>query len=404
MIRHGTARFSVAIALGVLGAVLSACSSDAPIPSASSDVLPPAQAVADANGSWATILMGHLDDPLNTFGELLYRPGGPTCPGAAPCAPADWALATPPGVASNGGLFAAVDSSGTVTAGFGVTLDLRFSPLAQSSDAGATWSPGILPAGLVPVTDALAASGPDRLALASAGGGQVLTASGDLSTWSVLAKGTAIDAGARRAGCTPGALTAVAVTATGDDLAAAVCTSGRRAGVFRVGSGGRAGVMTPLGPTLPGSVTGPIRVDRLVSTSTGLSALVEAGSGSSTRLFLATSTDGALTWSVSSPFATEGTTVSASVDDSGTMVVVVARGNRLTAAVGAPGAPWVTLPAPPRGTSVVVSGPTGSYSALIPSGSTLTVDVLSGGRWAHHQTMAVPIQYGSTSAGGGASG
>ncbi len=402
MSRPGSKRLVIG-ALGVLAVAMSACSSAAPA-SSSSDALPPSQAVAGTTGTWATVLMGHLDDPLNTFGELFYRPGGPTCPGTVPCVPGDWALATPPGVASNGGLFVAADADGTVTAGFGVSLDLRFSPLAVTADAGTTWSPGILPTGLVPVTDALAASGPDRLALVSADGGQVLATSGDLSAWSVVATRQVIAAAGQRAGCTPGPLTAVAVTATGDDLAAVVCNSGIRAGVFRVGTGGRAGVVTPLGPALPGAVNGPVHVDRLVATSAGLTALIESGSGPSKRLFLAGSTDGAHTWSVSPPYATEGTTVSASVDASGAMVVVLAVGNHLTAVAGAPGAPWTTLPAPPAGTSVVVSGPAGAYSALVPIGSTMTVDLLTGGRWAHHQTIAVPIQYGSTSSGGGGSG
>jgi len=141
--------------------------------------------------------MGHLDDPLNTFGELVYRP---PCTGVATCVPGAWVLATPPGVASNGGLFAGVDPNGTLSAGFGAALDLTFSPLAATADAGSNWETGALPAALVPVTDALTTSGRNRLALVSSGGGQVLSSGADLSTWAVLARRPQIVAAASHSG------------------------------------------------------------------------------------------------------------------------------------------------------------------------------------------------------------
>jgi hypothetical protein len=395
----GATRLLTLGALGVLGVASAACSS-APTttsgPSPAPVGFPPAQVMSGATGSWATLAMGHLDDPINTFGELLYRPGGPTCPGVAPCAPGKWVLATPPGVASNGGMFVAVDPSGTLTAGFGVSLDLTFSPLAVTSDAATTWTTGILPVGLAPVTDALAASGPDRLALVSTDGGRVLASTGDLSTWSVVARRASVATAATGSGCAPGPLGAVAVTAIGDDLVATTCGSGHRAGIFRVGTNGVAGVVTPVGPVLPGVTTGPVRVDRMVATPAGLSALVVAGSGPATRLFVATSAGGTATWTVSSPYDTGARVVSTSVDGSGGTVVVLANGAHLTAASVDPGGSWTTLPALPAGTAVVAGGPSGEFSALVPAGSTLTVDVLSGGTWSRHQVLTVPIQYGSS--------
>ena len=150
--------------------------------------------------------MGHLDDPLNTFGELVYRP---PCTGVATCVPGAWVLATPPGVASNGGLFAGVDPNGTLSAGFGAALDLTFSPLAATADAGSNWETGALPAALVPVTDALTTSGRNRLALVSSGGGQGLSSGADLSTWAVLAQRPQIVAAASHSGCSAGSMTAV---------------------------------------------------------------------------------------------------------------------------------------------------------------------------------------------------
>lgn len=396
MIRRGGVGL---LTLGILGAALAGCSSGTPASTATSATvgLPPTQAITGPVGSWATLVMGHLDDPLNTFGELVYRPG---CPGVATCAPADWVLATPPGVASNGGLFAASGPVGTLTVGFGVSLGLTFSPLAVTTDAGSTWTAGILPAALVPVTDALATSGNDRLALVPAAGGEVLASAADLSTWSTLVRRSTV-AAAAGSGCGLGALTAVSVLRPGADLVAGTCDSGGRAGVFRVGSGGAVASVTPVGPQLPGNVSGPVRTERLVETPTGLDALVVTGSGSSTRIFVARTTDGASTWTISAPYATADAVVSTSVDASGTLVAVLATGHRRTAAVAAPGSSWTTLPTLPVGTTTVTTDADGSFSALVPSGSTLTVDVLSSGSWVRHQVLAVPIQYGSTSAAGG---
>jgi hypothetical protein len=197
-------------------------------------------------------------------------------------------------------------------------------------------------------------------------------------------------------GCAAGPLAAVAVTAAGDDLVAATCGSGHRAGIFQVGVNGVAGAVTPVGPVLPGVATGPVRVDRLVATPAGLSALVVAGRGAATRLFVATSAGATDTWTVSSPYDTAARVVSTSVDGSGAMVVELAEGTHLTAASVDPGGSWTTLPALPAGTAVVAGSPSGQFSALVPAGSTLTVDVLSGGTWSRSQVLTVPIQYGSS--------
>ncbi len=227
-------------------------------------------------------------------------------------------------------------------------------------------------------------------------GGRVLASTGDLSTWSGLARRSSVATAAAGSGCAAGPLTAVAVTATGDDLVAATCGSGHRAGIFQVGVNGVAGAVAPVGPVLPGVTTGPIRVDRLVVTPAGLSALVVAGRGAVTRLFVATSAGATDTWTVSSPYDTATRVVSTSVDGSGAMVVELAEGTHLTAASVDPGGSWTTLPALPAGTAVVAGGPSGQFSALVPAGSTLTVDVLSGGTWSRSQVLTVPIQYGSS--------
>jgi hypothetical protein len=402
--------------IGALAVALASCgsttvNSDAsPVPAG----LPAAQALPGSGGTWATLAMGRSGDPLNTFGELFYRSAcgdGGAGSGAGCGGGPRWALATPPGVASNGGIMVAANPDGGLTAGFGVSLDLRFSPLAETSDAGAAWSGGILPVALAAATDALAAAGPVlRLALAAAapvGHGGVLSTRNGGSTWSRMATTGAVATAASGQGCTLRALTAVAITATvagtaaGDALVAGDCIGGNRAGVFRIGTDGRPSPAAAVGPRVAAAASDPIRVLRLVASPTGLSTLVAVGSGGGGRLVTATTADGGSTWAVSTPFATGRPVTATSVTPAGGFVVLLGGEQRGAAVVSTPGGAWRTLPDPPVGTAVIAATPEGSLDALVPSGVTLDVDSLAAGGWARVQQLDVPIQYGSTSAGGG---
>jgi len=299
----------------------------------------------------------------------------------------------------------AADPAGGLTAGFGVSLALRFSPLAESTDGGSVWSGGILPVALAAEPDALAASGPaQRLALSAAppvGTGDVYAAAADLSTWSREATQAAVRTVAARTGCRLGALSAVAITLSGDDLAAGACAGGGRAGVFRVGADGRAGPIAAVGPRIPGGPGAAIRVVRLVATGTGTSALIAVGTGIRTRLELATTDDGGTTWVTSAPFATGRPVVATSVTPAGGFVVLLGGVRGSQVALSAPGLPWQTVPGPPTGTAVVVPLPVdGVLEALVPTGSVLDVDLLGASGWRRVQRLDVPVQYGSTSGGG----
>ncbi len=392
----------------VLGLVLVSCSPPTPATDVSTVPagLPPAQALPGSGGTWATMAMGRTGDPLDTFGEVFFRPGcvsGSGCSGGA-----RWSLVTPPGVASNGGIMIAASPDGGLLAGFGVSLDLRFSPLAATTDAGSAWNGGILPVALAAEADALAASGPaHHLALAASapvGTGAVYSAGSDLSVWTREATRADVAAAASRAGCRLGALTGVAVTATGGDLVAGACSGGGRAGVFRIGKDGLPDVVTDIGPRISTGADGPVRVLRLVATSSGLSALVATGAGVGSRLELATSADDAATWTVSPAYATGREVESTSVTGAGGFAVLLG-GRRPAAAVIDPGMAWRTPPAPPAGTAVIASlSAEGTLEALVPSGTRLEVDRLGPSGWQPVQRIDVPIQYGSTSAGGGSSG
>ena len=98
---------------------------------------PLTSAVSTSSDSWLMLPMGELSDPNNTFWQLLHA-----APGSS-----QWSVVTPEGVADNGGLLVGT-SGGPTVVGFLPSQLLRYSPLAQSIDGGATWSPELLPAGL----------------------------------------------------------------------------------------------------------------------------------------------------------------------------------------------------------------------------------------------------------------
>jgi hypothetical protein len=129
-------RRALAVALTFSAGALAACSSSAsPAPPSLASVggigtvptIPLTSSSAGPTSTWATMALGHLDDPVNTFWQLFVLTGGSP----------RWELSTPPGVASNGGLVASVTAD-TVLAGFEPSQDLLFSPLAQSTDQGAS--------------------------------------------------------------------------------------------------------------------------------------------------------------------------------------------------------------------------------------------------------------------------
>ncbi len=393
-----------------LAATLAACSATpAAIPSASGGSglpsIPLASSWAGPTTGWATVAMGHLDDPLNTFWQLFSL---------APSA-STWQLSTPAGVASNGGLIASVagsgtsagSSSGSVLVGFGPSLALHFSPLAASSDQGQTWTTGILPGALAAVPDALAnggaggdlallRGGPTVPASLGAGGG-VVAGTGDLSTWKAQVSTRALATDGSASACRIQRLTAVTAGPAGSTVVGAACSRGGRPGIFLSVDGGWRSV----GPSIPGVGGAPTEVVRLVATPAGTAALVSAGTGAGARLFAMWSTDGLGTWTVSAGLPLDGGTLtSTGVTASGGFVVdarSTTAGHPMAASVVAPpGGPWQHLAPPPDGATSVVPTPAGGFDAFASDQSTLHVYALGAGGWSRDQSLDVPIQYGSS--------
>jgi hypothetical protein len=339
-------------------------------------------------GSWAVVPMGHRDQSLNTFWQLLFRPVGASA----------WQLVTPVGVADNGGLVADGGSTATVTAGFEPTQDLRYSPLARSTDSGSRWSTGILPAGLLAVPDAVSGTpGGGTLALVRSSGGSLVTSTGNLSSWRVLARRASLVATPAGRACGLVALRAIAAIAGSPEVGGS-CTRPGVVGIL-VDKGGR---WSAAGVRLPGETAHlETSVLRLEAGASGTRALVQAGLGRAARLLALWRAGPSQAWTVSAALRTQGPVQASGFGPSGAVVVVTRAAKprgEVVADVVEQGGAWSALPPAPGGTAAVVEGPDGEVDALAVSGKVLTDYRLDGadGTWHRLQALSVPIQYGSS--------
>lgn len=341
-------------------------------------VAPLDTSLSTAAGTWALLAMGYLDQPNNTFWEAFYRPRGGT----------QWSLRTPPGVADNGGLVAAVTAT-QVTFGFRPSNSLRFSPLAVSADDGTSYSPGLLPAGLGDVPDALSTSDSRAVALV---GTQVIASRPAMSAWHPLTSLATLEKSGAGQRCGPQQLTAVAVTGSGIAVGAD-CSQGGVAGVFTAsGSTLRAD-----GPVL-GSATASsaVRVVRLVPYRNGLAALLALATSGGVAYEPAWQPTLTGPWTVGQA-AAAGPLVSASVtSDGGFTILTGLAAGRLAASYAEPAtAHWVRLADPPLHTSTV-SKAGSRIDAIAVNDNTFVDYALSAGRWIASQTIKVPVPIGSS--------
>jgi hypothetical protein len=344
-------------------------------------------------GSSVLIAMGHLHQPSNTFWELFLRPAGTS----------SWKLDTPPGVASNGGLVLAASPSGPLTVGFLISADLKFSPLAQSTDGGEKWSPGELPFPLLSMPDALAI-GPagEALALVAKPRDRVLQTTGDLSNWQTLTSAPVLEAA--DPSCGVRAVTAVAYNNAAEPLLGLECSHTGEVGLLAGTAPASTGSPTwhEAGLSLaPGS--GAVSVSRLVSTSDGIAGLGQVGSGKRTSIVAFWGGGSTDQWSGPSRFPVpSGWSVKATATGGGAgqgLAVLLGSGvARRVEVIAGPGASWTTLPSAPRGASGVATDGA-EVDAFVVTGSHLAVWAWTAGAtgWRRTASITVPVPYGSSS-------
>ncbi len=403
---HTTARRGpAAIAAGVIaGLALAACGSAQPAArptanhAASRSGPTLATSLAGASGSsWAVVEMGGSASSFDNFWELFARPAGGT----------EWKLATPAGVASNGGLVVTQSGSGTLVTGFRPSQDLTFSPLAASADAGAVWSqqPPLSP-GLANVPGALAGNTAGRL-LALTDAGDVETGT-DGATWTRLTTLSALAGSAAGRACGLTSLTAVGWTPAGVPLAAGDCSKPGVAGIFTESSGAWHGA----GPTLSGTAARTeTDVLGLATTDGRTTAILAVGSGAASAVVAAWSADGGAHWTLSpelrAPALAAGAVPAVSFlsDGSAGLVLTTPAGHAAASqadTIGWQAGHWDPLPRLPARSgagqlATLAATASGLPQALVVDRGTLTVWQLGSGQWTLVQTVRVSLPYGSSS-------
>ena len=340
-------------------------------------------------GAWASVPMGHLEQPLNTFWQLFFRP-----PGAR-----DWSNeASALAVATNGGLVVAAREH-SLTVGIRPTNHLGYSPLIVTTDAR-SWSPaGPIP-GLTDHPDSLAVDAEGK-ALALVGTStvaRVLESGKSLNVWHVLTSLRGLEATAAGRQCKLSSLSAVGYLGT-RALVAGTC---RRRGV--VGIFARVGTAWALvGPRLPPSL-GKVQLDLLglEVVPGGLCALSSITRQLRAGLMAQCTSKIASSWRASGLLHLKG--------DDDTVSLGATSGPGLFVLSSPEGGPsalevldstdmdWAALAPPPAGTVTAVFSSGGEVDALSVDNTLFTDWRLEapGGTWKREQRLLVPIQFGSS--------
>ncbi|MGO9855149.1 MAG: hypothetical protein ACLPYY_08925 [Acidimicrobiales bacterium] len=347
-------------------------------------------AVSTSSDSWVMLPMGELSVQDNTFWQLLH-----TVPGSS-----QWSVVTPEGVADNGGLVAGT-AGGSIVIGFLPSQQLHYSPLAQSIDGGATWSPQLLPAALAPIPDALSYAARAGGALAVIAGDRVLSAPPGLSRWSLLV--TASRLARNFAGCGVTTIDAVAILPTGSPLVATGCRGNGVVGVFAK----TGGAWRPYGTLPRGLSHSATDVLRLEVSGTTVAALAATNTGGK-RALVALWRDGGAPWTTETTFVlpARASVLASAVGEDGAMAVLL-RSHRaaVTAYSVEPGGAWARLAQPPVGTTAIAlpSGPATTngltVDAFTVQGGAFGVYALgpTASRWVRVQSSQIAIPYGSSS-------
>jgi hypothetical protein len=346
---------------------------------------PLAGSVATSTTTWVTLAMGKNDGRSDLFAELF----------SLDPATGRFALVTPPGVASNGGLIVAPAGAGSsALVGFGVSQDLEFSPLALSSDDGRTWSPGGLAESLDSVPSAVGFNeNGDALALVGGTGEVVLKRSGGLTDWKTdvsLASLARTPSGKR---CEVGSLDGVAVASDGSPVLGASCREKAVPGIFI-----HAGATWRLAAV---SVPEALRGDAFSVLRLGPSSALLAAAGHGSSLVAAQQSGIAGHWQLSSPLTIPRSAqlLATGAGPGGRQFVLLREGGReLAAVIGGPSAHWQTLAPLPNGAATVAFLPSGQVDAMSVSDTLLSISRLaaSGKVWTKVQALTVPIAFGSS--------
>ena len=401
----------LAAALGTVlvagcGSTVAANGTPAPAPAPAAIRPPLATSLTVPGGtSWAVVDMGGSSAKNENFWQLLARPAST----------AKWSLATPPGVADNGGLVGAPLGGRTLVAGFNPSQDLTFSPLSTTRDSGLHWTPGLLPAGLAAVPSALAAGPGGRLIALTNHGLAEMSAPGGTG-WTRLASLASLAATPAGRSCGLDGLTAAAFSLSGMPLLAGRCASPGVAGIFAYSGGS----WHQAGPALPAALAhSRVSVLRLTTASRRTIALLTAAAPGGAASVTAAWASAAGRWALSAPLPLRGARIlsTATGTAAGELSAFAARvispgpvsaagvilSTGRAEAIVDRAADWQQLPALPAHAAALVLGPGKLISVLAPRGTILTSWRLTAQArthaviWTRTQALRVPVPFGSSS-------
>jgi hypothetical protein len=343
--------------------------------------LPLDTSVVGQGESYSILEMGGSAASEENFWQLFVRPAGAS----------QWRLATPLGVADNGGLVAAATGAGSLLAGFRPSQDLTFSPLAATADNATSWSAiAPLPAGLADEPGALTANAAGHL-LALTTTGTVLVSDGARSKWTTVTTERVLAASAAGRACGLTGLTAVAFGTDGSPLLAGSCSQPGEVGLFsRVAGGWRLA-----GPQLGAAGLGASAVLTVATAGSVTTALIRSGPAAGGRLVVAWQT-AAGQWSTSATLIIKSAGILSGSAWPGGAIGVVFTGARAAVITGQ-GGHWEPLSNMPAHTATLAVEPGGQVEALSASGGTFGAWTIASGSWHIAQTIRVPIPYGSSS-------
>lgn len=351
-----------------------------------------ATSVQTTAGTWATVPMGHLGQPLNTFWQLFYRASGGS----------SWSNATSTlALATNGGLIIATPNGQSVEVGIRPANRLTFSTLLTASPTQSSWTTGLLPAGLAADNSALATdslSGSSAALLNEGAGVRAVSSARGLSTWRTLTTEAVLAASAAGRHCGLDSITAVGYDGT-QPLIGGGCGHAGTVGIFsRSGDRWRL-----VGPTLPRQLDlGSVNVISLKQTSEGISTILAVTSVKAGTSLVAAWAGSGSQWSVSGALRLSSSQRVLSVGPAsgfGMFVLLSEPGGSEEAdVVGGAGISWQLLPTLPGGTSTLAFGPANAVDALAVNDTAFADWHLSPGssHWAKGQAISVPIEFGSS--------
>jgi len=366
-------------AVVAVACLLAAGCGSKPAPTASLPTAPSppplATSFASTGGAaWTVIQMGGSAAQENNFWQVFLRP----------TTAAAWRQVTPLGVADNGGLVVASSGGESLVTAFRPSQLLTYTPLAASTDNGASWSSaGPLNAGIAGAADALAAGPGGQLIAVTSGGTKAALGQRLGTTWTRLATVSSLNATPAGKACEVTGLTAAAFSG-GTPLIAASCGRPGVAGIFaRTGGAWRAA-----GPAVSGDT---VDVLGLAASGTGLVALLRAISGSSASIIGAWYSGGH--WTLSPPLRIGAGKLDSTAIGAAGSIGVTWNGAK-GATLAGPGTAWRTLPTLPKRAATLALGP--EVEVIAADGQTFRDYELASAGWRLAQTVQVQIPYGSS--------